>query len=57
LASKVPYERVEKAVVMHIHALPHQHHHVNYTLLGMSAGVIVVPTFFLAMLFLMAHFI
>jgi hypothetical protein len=42
---------------MHVHSLLHQHPHVNFSLLGMSAGVIVIPTLFLAVLFLVAHLI
>jgi len=37
---------------MHLHSFPH---HVNYGLVRMFAGVVVLPTFFLAILFLIAH--
>jgi hypothetical protein len=40
---------------MYFHPLPHRHHPVNYWLLGMSAGVILIPTGVLALLFLIAR--
>jgi len=39
---------------MHLHAFPHPHN-VNYTLVGMAAGVALVPPIVLGLLFLISH--